>query len=94
MWLKDSVVIKPSKKVVIGEQKGELKLFMVSIEDAAKYTCVYKNKYGEQKESAVLIVDGVDPRQSSIAPGEYGVLNGLSKCEEFFFEMFVFGQPL
>lgn len=68
MWLKDSVVIKPSKKVVIGEQKGELKLFMVSIEDAAKYTCVYKNKYGEQKESAVLIVDGVDPRQSSIAP--------------------------
>ncbi|XP_068740263.1 scavenger receptor cysteine-rich type 1 protein M160-like isoform X1 [Montipora capricornis] len=65
MWLKDSVVIKPSKKVVIDENKGELKLFMVSIVDAAKYTCVYKNEHGEQKESAVLVVDGVDPRQST-----------------------------
>lgn len=68
IWLKDTNVIKQSKNIVIDVEKGELKLYMVSTGDAAKYTCVYRNSNGEVKKSAVLIVDGVEPRQSTPAP--------------------------
>lgn len=68
IWLKDANVIKQSKNIVIDVEKGELKLYMVSTGDAAKYTCVYRNSNGEVKKSAVLIVDGVEPRQSTPAP--------------------------
>lgn len=68
IWLKDASVIKQSKNIVIDVNKGELKLYMVSTSDVAKYTCVYRNSNGEVKKSAVLIVDGVQPHQSTPAP--------------------------
>ena len=63
IWLKDADFIKQSKNIVINEKRGELKLYMVSTSDVARYTCVYRNSKGEDKRSAVLIVDGVQPHQ-------------------------------
>jgi len=67
-WLKNSDTIKPSKRVYTDNEAGLLKLFQVSVDDAATYTCVYKNKYGDDRRSAVLIVDGVSPGQLTPAP--------------------------
>jgi len=62
-WLKDSETVQPSKRAVIDAKIGLLQLFVVTVADAGKYTCVYKNKLGEDRKSAVLLVDGIDPGQ-------------------------------
>ena len=72
-WLKDASVIKQSKNIFIDVEKGELKLYMVSTSDVAKYTCVYRNSNGEVKKSAVLIVDGVEPRQCKFHERKLGL---------------------
>ena len=63
VWLKNSDAIQPSSRISIEENIGLLVLNQVSIDDVATYTCVYKNKYGDVRKSAVLIVDGVTPGQ-------------------------------
>ena len=60
-WLKDSKTIQPSKRTVV--KTGLLQLFFVTANDVGKYTCVYKNKYGEDRKSAVLFVDGIEHAQ-------------------------------
>lgn len=68
-WLKDSETIRRSKRVVITDEMGFLQLFVVTVADAGKYTCVYKNKHGENRKSAVLRVDGIDPGQCKLVTG-------------------------
>lgn len=68
-WLKDSETIRPSKKVAINNEMRFLQLFVVSVVDAGKYTCVYKNKHGEDRKSAILRVDGIDPGQCKLVTG-------------------------
>ena len=48
-WLKDSETVRPSKRVAINDQMRSLQLFMVTVAGAGKYTCVYKNKHGEDR---------------------------------------------
>lgn len=67
-WLKDSETVQSSKRVVIDTEIGSLRLFVVTVADAGKYTCVYKNRLGEDRRSAVLRVDGIDPGQLTPAP--------------------------
>ena len=62
-WLKNSDTIQPSNRIFLDGEAGLLKLSLVSIDDVATYTCVYKNEYGEDRRSAVLIVDGIDPER-------------------------------
>ncbi|KAJ7385462.1 hypothetical protein OS493_016546 [Desmophyllum pertusum] len=64
-WLKDSKTIQPSKRTVV--KTGLLQLFFVTANDVGKYTCVYKNKYGEDRKSAVLFVDGIEHAQLTAA---------------------------
>lgn len=71
-WLKDSEPVKSSKRAVIDTNMGSLKLFVVTVVDAGRYTCVYKNKYGEDKKSAVLVVDGIEPGQCKFMLGRVG----------------------
>ena len=59
-WLKDSETVKASKRAVISTSKGFLKLFVVTVDDAGKYTCVYNNEYGEDRKTAMLLVDGME----------------------------------
>ena len=76
-WLKDSETIQQSKRVAIDAKIGSLQLFVVTVADAGIYTCVYKNKYGEDRKSAVLSVDGIDPRQCKLVTGEAALLSRL-----------------
>lgn len=68
-WLKDSETVEPSKRVVIDSNFGSLRLFMVTVDDVGEYTCVYKNKFGEDKKSAKLLVDGIEPGQRKFMMG-------------------------
>lgn len=72
-WLKDSETVKPSERVVIDAKIGSLRLFVVTVADAGKYTCVYKNRLGEDRKSAVLRVDGIDPGQCKLITGGAGI---------------------
>lgn len=76
-WLKDSETVKPSKRVVIDAKIGSLRLFVVTVADAGKYTCVYKNRLGEDRKSAVLRVDGIDPGQCKLITGGAGIPSRL-----------------
>ena len=76
-WLKDSETIQPSKRVVIDAKARFLQLFMVTVADAGKYTCVYKNRLGEDRKSAVLRVDGIDPGQCKLVTGGAGIPSRL-----------------
>lgn len=62
-WLKNSDTIQPSTRIFLDDEAGLLKLSVVSVDDVATYTCVYQNVYGEDRSSAALIVDGIDPEQ-------------------------------
>ena len=42
-WLKASETVRPSKRIAINDQMRSLQLFVVTVADAGKYTCVYKN---------------------------------------------------
>ena len=77
-WLKDSETVQPSKRAEIDTKIGLLQLFVVTVADAGKYTCVYKNKFGEDKKSAVLLVDGIDPGQCKLVTGVAGILRRLN----------------
>ena len=70
-WLKNSKTIQSSKRILIDDGEGDdgnLKIFSVTVDDIGTYTCVYENAKGEDRRSAVLIVDGVHPEQ-----GKFGV---------------------
>lgn len=70
-WLKNSKTIQSSKRILIDDGEGDdgdLKIFSVTVDDIGTYTCVYENAEGEDRRSAVLIVDGVHPEQ-----GKFGV---------------------
>ena len=72
-WVKDSETIQQSKRVVIDATIGSLQLFLVTVADVGKYTCVYKNKLGEDRRSGVLRVDGIDPGQCKLVTGGAGI---------------------
>ena len=74
-WLKNSETIRPSKRVAINNEMGFLQLFVVTVADVGEYTCVYKNKLGEDRKSAVLRVDGIDPEQCKLVTGGAAVLS-------------------
>lgn len=74
-WLKNSETIRPSKRVAINNEMGFLQLFVVTVADVGEYTCVYKNKLGEDRKSAVLRVDGIDPGQCKLVTGGAAVLS-------------------
>ena len=76
-WLRNSDTISSSKRVFIDTEAGVLRLFLVTTDDVATYTCVYKNKYGDARKSAALIVDGVNPGQCKC--GREGSL-GSAEC--------------
>ena len=63
-WLKNSKAIQSSKRILIDELNENLKILFVTVDDIGTYTCVYKNDKGEDRRSAVLIVDGIHPRES------------------------------
>ena len=70
-WLKNSKTIQSSERILIDDGEGDdgdLKIFSVTVDDVGTYTCVYKNSKGEDRRSAVLIVDGIHPEQ-----GKFGV---------------------
>lgn len=37
---------------------GELQIISVTVEDAGKYECIYRNSFGEARREASLTVDG------------------------------------
>ena len=76
-WLKDSETVQSSKRVVIDTKIGSLRLFVVTVADAGKYTGVYKNRLGEDRRSAVLRVDGIDPGQCKFITGGAGIPSRL-----------------
>lgn len=76
-WLKDSETVQSSKRVVIDANIGSLRLLVVTVADAGKYTCVYKNRLGEDRKSAVLRVDGIDPGQCKLMTGGVGIPSTL-----------------
>lgn len=57
-WLKNEEALVYSPRIKQDKQMQMLQLVNVTEKDAGKYTCVAKNKFGEERKSATLYVDG------------------------------------
>ena len=59
-WEKNSETVQASDRVELSLVQGSTKLRInsVTVTDAGKYECIYKNSQGEVRRSAVLTVDG------------------------------------
>ena len=57
-WKKNGEDVKQTDKIKIDQSSGELRISSAKVEDAGTYECIYSNKYGDDRKSAVLHVDG------------------------------------
>lgn len=71
-WLKDSKPVQFSKRVVYKREDSALWVLGATLDDAGTYTCVYKNKYGKARKSAMLFVDGIEPGKCECIAGGVG----------------------
>lgn len=57
-WRKNGENVKETDRIKIDRSVGELRISSARDEDAGTYECIYSNKYGDDRKSAVLHVDG------------------------------------
>ena len=56
-WLKNGEVVDGSGRIKVFPP-GELHIYKTTVRDSGEYTCLVSNKYGQDKSSAYLVVDG------------------------------------
>ena len=59
-WEKNSEAVQATDRIELSTVQGSAKLQIksVTVTDAGKYECIYKNSQGEVRRAAVLTVDG------------------------------------
>lgn len=58
VWQKNLERVKNSDRIKANETSGELRIYLATVEDAGTYECIYRNSFGEDRRSAMLMVDG------------------------------------